>query len=81
MIAAEGQREKRASPRLKKSIQRLEKALQKELAEIDRDIDEAVRRSPLWHRDEELMLSVIAVKPAIRAGSGNLDSGMSGLSA
>jgi len=42
MITAEGQREKRASARLEKSIQRLRKALPKELSEIGRHI--ATRR-------------------------------------
>jgi len=65
MITAEGQREKRASAPMKKSIQRLKKALQKELSVIDRDIDEAVRRSPLWRHDEDLMVSVPGVGPAI----------------
>lgn len=65
MITAEGQREKRASKRIKKSIQRLKKALQKELAEIDGDIDEAVRGSPLWRHNEDLMASVPGVGPAI----------------
>jgi len=68
MITAEGQREKRASTRIKKSIQRLKKALQKELAEIDRDIprlvrDEVVRGSPAWRHNETLMVSVIGIGP------------------
>lgn len=65
MITAEGQREKRASARIRKSIQRLRKALQKELAEIDREIDEVVRGSPAWRHNETLMVSVIGVGPAI----------------
>jgi len=62
---AEGQREQRPSARLKKSIQRLRKALQKELAVIDREIDDAVEGSPLWSRTEDLVSSVIGVGPAI----------------
>jgi transposase len=65
MIMAEAQREKRASARMRKSIQRLKKALQKELAEIDREIDETVRGSPSWRGNENLMLSVPGVGPAI----------------
>jgi hypothetical protein len=38
MITAGGQRKRRASARLQKSIQRLRETLQKELVEIDRDI-------------------------------------------
>ena len=40
---AEGQREKRASKRMTKSIQRLRKALQKELTDIDREIPHGSR--------------------------------------
>jgi len=65
MITAEGQREKRASKRMAKSIQRLRKALQKELTDIDREIDDTVRGSPLWRHNEDLMASVPGVGPAI----------------
>lgn len=58
MIVAERQREKRASSRMKKSIVRLLKALQKELTEIDEDIDDAVRGSPVWREKEDLLASV-----------------------
>lgn len=65
MITAEGQREKRASKRMKKSIQRLRKALQKELTDIESEIDDSVRGSPLWRHNEDLMVSVPGVGPAI----------------
>jgi transposase len=62
MLSAEGQRERRAvDKRLKKSIARLHKALEKELAEIDRQIDEQVRGSPAWAEKEELLASVPGV--------------------
>jgi transposase len=65
MIVAEGQREKRASKRMQKSIQRLRKALQKELTDIDREIDDTVRGSPVWREKEDLLVSVPGVGPAI----------------
>jgi len=62
MLQAERQREKRASvKRLKKSIARLIAALEKELAELDRDIDDAVRSSPVWREKEDLLASVPGV--------------------
>ena len=62
MLQAERQREKRASVRrLKKSIERLIKALEKELAELDGDIDGAVRSSPAWREKEDLLASVPGV--------------------
>lgn len=66
MMAAEGQRERRHSDkRLKKSILRLRKALEKELAELDREIDDQVRGSPAWREKEDLLASVPGVGPII----------------
>ncbi len=62
MLVAERQRLARAlEPRLKKSLGRLIRALQKELAQIDGDIDQAVRASPIWRRNEDLLQSVPGV--------------------
>jgi transposase len=65
MIGSEGQREKRANPRIKKSIGRLVKALERELSSVDTDIDDAVRGSPAWREKEDLLSSVPSVGPAI----------------
>lgn len=62
MIIAEGQRDRRsANKRLKNSIARLRRALEKELAEIDREIDDHVRGSPAWAAKEDLLASVPGV--------------------
>ena len=61
MIVAEGQREKRASPRARKSILRLLKTLRSELSALEADIDEAVRGSPVWREKEQLLASVPGV--------------------
>lgn len=64
MLQAERQREKRATVRrLKKSIARLIRALEKELAELDGEIDGAVRASPVWRHAEDLLTSVPGVGP------------------
>jgi transposase len=65
MIGAERQREKRATPQLKKSIARLVKALEKELTSVDTDIDDAVRGSPAWRDKEDLLASVPGIGPTI----------------
>lgn len=65
MIAAEKQRERRASRRTAKSIARLVKALNKELASVDADIDDAVRGSPAWRHAEDLLASVPGIGPTI----------------
>jgi len=62
MLTAERQRLSRTSePRLKKSLKRLIMALEKELGEVDGEIDQAVRASPVWRRKEALMQSVPGV--------------------
>lgn len=62
MIGAERQREKRATlKRVKKSIARLVKALEKELTELDTEIDDTVRGSPVWCEKEDLLSSVPGV--------------------
>ncbi len=64
MIVAEKQRLGRApAKRLKKSIERLLKALERELSNLNGDIDAAVRASPLWQANEELLTSVPGVGP------------------
>ena len=65
MIVAERQREKRAAKRTQKSIARLLKALQKELTEIEADIDDSVRGSPVWREKEDLLTSVPGIGPTI----------------
>jgi len=66
MMAAEGQRERRLTDkRLKKSIARLRKALEKELAELDGEIDDHVRGSPVWAEKEDLLASVPGVGPVV----------------
>lgn len=66
MMAAEGQRERRLTDkRLKKSITRLRKALERELAELDGEIDDSVRGSPVWREKEDLLASVPGVGPTI----------------
>lgn len=61
MIGAERQRLKRASTQAAKSIQRLLKALEKELASVNRDIDDHVRGSPAWAAAEDLLTTVPGV--------------------
>lgn len=66
MITAERQRERRITvQRLRKSITRVVKILEKELNDLDADIDDAVRGSPVWREKEDLLISVPAVGPTI----------------
>jgi transposase len=66
MMIAEGQRERQMTDkRLKTSIVRLRKALEKELAELNGEIDDHVRGSPVWAEKEDLLASVPGVGPII----------------
>lgn len=65
MIGAERQRESRAPARLRKSILRLVRALEKELASLDADLDDTMRRSPAWADKQDLLTSVPGVGPTI----------------
>ena len=66
MLAAEGQRARRMTGKhLVKSIARLGKALDKELAEIDAEIGDSVRGSPVWREAEDLLQSVPGIGPTI----------------
>jgi transposase len=66
MIVSEKNRERRApAGRIQKSIQRLIAALEKELSSLDGDIDSAVRGSPAWRAQEDLLASVPGIGPTI----------------
>jgi len=66
MIVAERQRLRAmTAPRLKQSVARLLKALQKELGALDKEIDDSVRKSPVWREKEDLLKSVPGVGPTI----------------
>ena len=66
MIASESQRLRRTEmPRVRKSIERLLVALKRELGDVDHDIDDTVRGSPVWREKEDLLASVPGVGPII----------------
>jgi transposase len=66
MIVAERQRERRTTVRrIKQSIERLLGALEKELSELDQELDDTVRGSPAWRRNEDLLKSVPGIGPII----------------
>jgi transposase len=59
MMASESQRLRRTElARVRKSIERLLAALKRELADIDHDIDDTMRGSPVWREKEDLLASV-----------------------
>jgi transposase len=66
MMAAEGQRGRRVDhKRVARSIARVRKTLEAELAELDQEIGDEVRGSPLWREKEDLLVSVPGVGPVV----------------
>ena len=66
MIVAEQQRKKhRPNKRMLASIERLLAALQRELSDLDGQIREAIKASPVWREKDELLQSVPSIGPAI----------------
>jgi transposase len=79
MIVAEQQRKThRPNKRMSASIERLLAALQRELSDLDGQIREAIKASPVWREKDELLESVPGVGPAI---SGRLLAGLPELGA
>ena len=79
MIVAEQQRKNhRPNKRMLASIERLLAALQRELSDLDGQIREAIKASPVWREKDELLESVSGVGPAI---SGRLLAGLPELGA
>ena len=65
MIVAEGNRARRLDiRRLKKRIDRHLGVLQKELTEIERELDDTIRKSPIWRETEDLLKSVPGIGDA-----------------
>ena len=65
MMVAERNRRRRASQRrVIRAIERHLALLQAELSELEGDIDDAIRNSPAWQADADLLQSVPGVGPA-----------------
>ena len=65
MIVAEGNRRRRASQRrVIRAIERHLALLQSELSELDSDIDKAIRDTPAWQADADLLVGVPGIGPA-----------------
>jgi transposase len=65
MIVAERNRRRRATQgRVLQAIDRHLELLQTELSELEGDVDGAIRKSPAWQADADLLVSVPGVGPA-----------------
>jgi transposase len=67
MIVAEQNRRRRAGQRrVIRAIERRLAVLQAELSELDKNIDQAIRDTPAWQAEAELLQSVPGIGPATR---------------
>ena len=65
MVAEENRERMAASAPARKSIRRMLTALLRELESLDADMDDRIRKSPLWRVRERLLTSVPGVGPAV----------------
>jgi transposase len=65
MHAAELQRRHRALPVVRQRIDRVLAVLEQELRDLDQDLGDRLRQSPLWREQEDLLRGVPGVGPAL----------------
>jgi len=65
MVAERNRRRQLTQPRLLRSVDRVLVTLQEQLAEIERDIDAAVRGTPAWRERDEVLRSAPGIGPKI----------------
>ena len=63
MLVAEKNRLGHARPPIRRGITAHIRWLERQLSDVDRDLDEAVRQSPLWRSQDDLFQSVPGVGP------------------
>lgn len=64
-ISEKNRRHSARSMRVRQSIDTIITTLDRELAEIDRDIDDLIRNSPLWREEEKLLKTFKGVGPVV----------------
>jgi transposase len=65
MRTAESNRLTRAHERVRASIRELLRFLDKRIAELDRELHDQLRRSPVWREQEDLLRSIPGVGPVL----------------
>jgi transposase len=63
MLTAEKNRQQQASAALAKQIGKHVQWLQKQLEDLDQDLDDRIRHTPLWHEKDLIMRSIDGVGP------------------
>ena len=65
MIVMEENRRRLATPRVRQNIEAHIAYLTQLLKELDREIDDFIRQTPLWHEKSEILKSVPGIGPAV----------------
>jgi transposase len=65
MRVAEQQRRRQELPAVQKGIDRIIAVLDQELAELDQDLGNRLRKSPLWREREDPLRSVPGIGPSV----------------
>ena len=65
MVAERNRRRQLTSRRLIESVERLLAALQKELSELEADLGDSIRGTPVWRERDELLRSVPGIGPIV----------------
>lgn len=67
MIVMEENRRRTCTPRVRHNIDQSLAHLRQLLKDLDREIHDSIRRSPLWHENSEILQSVTGVGPKVSA--------------
>ncbi len=67
MIVMEQNRRRTCTPRVRANIDLSVDQLRRLLKDLDRDIHDAIRHSPLWHEKAEILQSVTGIGPKVSA--------------
>lgn len=67
MIVMEGNRRRTSTPKVRGNIDQHLAYLRQLLKDLDRDIHDAIRRTPLWHEKSEILQSFNGVGPKVSA--------------
>ncbi|MCE5238785.1 IS110 family transposase [bacterium] len=65
MLAVEKNRLQQAPPALARDITQHIQWLNKRLKQLDRDLDDRIRQSPLWHERDQILRSAPGIGPAV----------------
>jgi transposase len=67
MIVMEENRRRTCTPRVRHSIDQSLAHLRQLLKDLDREIHDSIRRTPLWHENSEILQSVTGIGPKVSA--------------